>query len=164
MTMIIDGTNGLTFNNATTQASAGQILQVVSATYTGDTNTTSGSFSSSNLYATITPKFSTSKIIVLASSSSTYLASNQSISLRIYRGTSGNGSGSSIGAQNYYYQSAASSSAYVPAAFNLVDAPASTSALTYTVMQASANGGNVGYVSGWNPNNLATMILMEIAV
>ena len=32
MTMIIDGTNGLTFNNATTQASAGCVLQVVNAT------------------------------------------------------------------------------------------------------------------------------------
>ena len=44
MSLILDGTNGLTFNNATTQASAGVVLQVVNATTTTQVSTTSTSF------------------------------------------------------------------------------------------------------------------------
>ena len=36
MAITLDGTNGITFNNSTVQASAGQVLQVVNATV-GDT-------------------------------------------------------------------------------------------------------------------------------
>ena len=65
MSMIIDGTNGLTFNNATVQASAGQVLQVVNATYGTAASTSSASFVDSGMSATITPKFATSKIFAL---------------------------------------------------------------------------------------------------
>ena len=62
MTMIIDGTNGLTFNNNTVQASAGQVLQVVSTIKTDTFSTTSNGWTSvTNLSAIITPKFATSK-------------------------------------------------------------------------------------------------------
>jgi len=33
MSLILDGTGGITFNNSTVQASAGSVLQVVNATY-----------------------------------------------------------------------------------------------------------------------------------
>jgi hypothetical protein len=42
MTFIVDGTSGLTFPNSTVQASAGQIIQVVSGTTTATTTTTAG--------------------------------------------------------------------------------------------------------------------------
>jgi hypothetical protein len=65
MSLILDGTGGITFNNSTTQASAGQVLQVVSAQETSSTSTTSGSYvDMGTLSATITPKFATSKILV----------------------------------------------------------------------------------------------------
>ena len=64
MSLIIDGTNGLTFPNSTVQASAGQVLQVVQNTYSTITLTTSTSFVTTGLNATITPKFSTSKILI----------------------------------------------------------------------------------------------------
>lgn len=102
MSMIIDGTNGLTFNNSTTQASAGCVLQVVNATYSTGTSTTSTTLSDTGLTATITPKFSTSKILVLVHQnggvkvgSVTY--ANSSINLTLLRGASAI---TTIGARN----------------------------------------------------------------
>ena len=62
MTTIIDGSAGITFPNSTVQASAGQVLQVVNATYSTSTGTSSSSYVDTGLTASITPKFSTSKI------------------------------------------------------------------------------------------------------
>jgi hypothetical protein len=65
MSLILDGTGGITFNNATTQASAGQVLQVVNATYSTQINTTGATFIDTGLTASITPKFSTSKVLCI---------------------------------------------------------------------------------------------------
>ena len=86
MTMIIDGTNGLTFNNATTQASAGQVLQVVQNIYASYSSTSSTSYVDSGLSASITPKFSTSKILVMVSLQlATNTNSTESIATQIVR-------------------------------------------------------------------------------
>ena len=179
MSAIINGSSpSVTFSDGTTQATsaivsgyvpyanlpAGSVLQVVNATYTGDTTSSSGSYAQSGLYGTITPKYSTSKILVIASSSSTWVQSSGSgILIRLYRGTSGAGSGSSIGANSYYFQINASSS-YTPSIISLLDSPASTSALTYTVMMAVNGSGSVGFCSGFGAgNNLANITLLEIA-
>ena len=45
----------------------GKVLQVVNATYSTDTSTTSTSYVDTGLTATITPLFSTSKVLVLIS-------------------------------------------------------------------------------------------------
>ena len=69
MSMIIDGTNGLTFNNATTQNSGGKIIQVVSTNKT-DTFTTAAASTWTDITGmsvSITPKFSTSKIMIVIS-------------------------------------------------------------------------------------------------
>jgi hypothetical protein len=90
MTFIVDGTNGLTFNNATTQASAGQVLQVVSATNSTYTQIASTSFTDTGLTVSITPKFSTSKILVIVNQQmSVYRETNASITgcLQIVRGS-----------------------------------------------------------------------------
>jgi len=189
MTAIINGSSpSVTFSDGTTQATAGlissstlnasnvttgtlpsaqlpagSVLQVVNATYSSGTSTTSGSFVQSGLYGTITPKFATSKIFVLATSSSTYVqTSGSGILMRMYRGTSGAGSGSNIGASSYYFQTNSASS-YTTATISLLDSPASTSALTYTVMMSVNGSGAVGFCYGFEPNNLASITLMEIA-
>jgi hypothetical protein len=65
MPTIIDGTAGITFPNSTIQASAGQVLQVVNATYATQVSNNTNVYADTGLTATITPKFSTSKILVL---------------------------------------------------------------------------------------------------
>jgi hypothetical protein len=88
MSLVLDGTAGITFNNATTQASAGQVLQVVSANYSTSTSTTSGSFVDTGLTIAITPKFSTSKILAIACISAVYKnGANSSVGLNIVRGS-----------------------------------------------------------------------------
>jgi hypothetical protein len=133
--MIIDGTNGLTFNNATTQASAGSILQVVSATYSNAswTSTTSTSFVSTPLTASITPKFSTSKILIIASYSLSP-AVGQSIYSTIYRNSTNLGN-SSAGMSEFNYGDYVYSTA-----INYLDSPATTSSTTYTLYFRTSAG------------------------
>jgi hypothetical protein len=143
---------------------AGAILQVVNATVTGDTTTTSTSYGTTGLYATITPTSASSKIICLASSNNSYVGtSGNSLQTAFYRGTSGNGSGAVVGAALYYWITA-TNGLYKPSQMMYVDSPASTSALTYTVMHKSGNSGSsVGWCNGFASSNLATLILMEVA-
>ena len=92
MTFVVDGTNGLTFPNSTTQASSGVVLQVVSATSTTAFSTASSSYVSTGFSATITPKFSTSKVLILFSSRDMSQAGNMYPNIIWYRGaTSLNG-------------------------------------------------------------------------
>lgn len=71
MSVIIDGTAGITFPNSTTQASAGQVLQVVQTYLPSSFSTSSSSWTDwTGMTATITPKFSTSKILVTLTSGS----------------------------------------------------------------------------------------------
>jgi hypothetical protein len=146
------------------QLPTGSVLQIVQGTVAYDATTTSTSYSSSGLFATITPKYSTSKILVTCTSNAVYQATaGEGLRNRIYRGTSGEGSGSSIAAQSYILQTNAAS-LYSICSISFLDAPATTSAITYTMMNATATAGRtVGWNYGFGTGNLGTMILMEIA-
>lgn len=173
MSLIIDGTNGLTFNNNTTQASAGQVLQVVSATFTGgSTNSTANFTDSADMAsnsgvqfatASITPKFATSKILV---------------QFGCQVGNSGNMTGaiglfrnSTLLAQQRYWDgvlvSGQNNSLYIAS----YDSPATTSSVTYSVRGAVNNSlhtMNVGQANGYSSLTNSTtaapgIILMEIA-
>ena len=158
--MIIDGTNGLTFNNATTQSSAGQILQVVQGTATGS-STTSSSFVTAGLSASITPKFSTSKVLVMVSLGDVYNGSvAQAGTFTIYRNSTNiapNGSG--VNQAFAYYWTNASGPFQTSICFNYTDSPATTSSTTYTVY-FSTQGGTL-YTSINGQTN--TIQLLEVA-
>ena len=161
MSMIISGTDGLTFNNATTQASAGNVLQVVNATYSTTTSTSSASFSDTGLTATITPKFSTSKILVL-------------VSLPIFISKSTNDVGAKIqvvrgstviyvdGGETCSYITNSANSNQLGYKWNVsyLDSPATTSSTTYKTQQYAYNGTTI-YAQ--NASTVATITLMEIA-
>jgi len=158
MTFVVDGTNGLTFPNSTTQASAGQVLQVVNAFLNGGVSTTSTSLVATGLTATITPKFSTSKILVMVSHNAPAKASVAStdFGLSLYR----NGSslqrivsdGLNTGNTSQLYGTSQS--------FTHVDSPATTSATTYATYFQN-NGGSSNTVNIQTDNG--TIVLMEIA-
>lgn len=159
------GTNALA-SSAVTRPKigyAGALLQVVNASIATDVSTSSTSYGTTGLYATITPSSTSSKIICLASASISYIAnSGDALGSGFYRGTSGEGSGSIIGA-NPYYLIARANTMYQPVQMMYVDSPSSTSALTYTVMHKSTAGGVVGWCYGFGSSNRGTLILMEIA-
>jgi hypothetical protein len=162
MALTLDGTAGITFNNATTQASAGCVLQVVNATYGTGTSTTSATLADTGLTATITPKFATSKILVLVHQNGGVKVGNvsfgnSSINLALLRGASVI---TTIGARNGLttlvtdLYTASMSTAYL-------DSPATTSATTYKTQYANYQSGGTVYLQ--LAGETSTITLMEIA-
>ena len=161
MPTIIDGTAGITFPNSTVQASAGKVLQVVSATFATATTTTSTSYQASGLTASITPKFSTSKILISASVPyDTYGGTSNQASLTLYRGATDlitNGFSIIGGAGALNIQAGSSGLSWL-------DSPATTSSTTYTIYFRAAPTSSSGAVARIFVDGYAGSItLMEIA-
>jgi hypothetical protein len=170
MAFTIDGTNGLTFNNATTQASAGCVLQVVQATTTSAGSTTGSTPVDTTLSASITPKFSTSKILVLLNQPiEIYNNTNAGVqgSLNIVRGSTTVATYAScvysqfgVGGNGYQDSITTVSTQYL-------DSPATTSSTTYkTQGYVNTSSGSVGIrwnAAGYTGTCLSTITLMEIA-
>ena len=161
----VAGTNTLTLPASTgtvlTTGSpqSGGVIQVVNASTTTTVNTASTSPIDSNLTATITPKFATSKILVVINQSvGKENATTASTLLNLVR--NGSTLGGSFGA--YLLYTGASTPIYgASCAFNYLDSPATTSALTYkTQVYCNTASGNALA----QPNNSSSSItLMEIA-
>jgi hypothetical protein len=157
MTMIIDGTNGLTFNNSTVQASAGSVLQVVNATV-GYVTTTSSSYVDTGLTATITPKFSTSKILVIVNLNMiTTTNVSQTILFRLT-----NGSATPIQVLIDYGYSVATGG-LINSNISLLHSPATTSAYTYKIQFASSGSNTLRLNDYSTAPAVSTITLMEIA-
>ena len=158
MAMIIDGTNGLTFNNGTTQASAGQVLQVVNAVYATEVSTSGGTQIATGLTATITPQFSTSKILVIAMINGCYKETNNTSITSFLTKNAGN-------LKIMSFIAAATNNTNVndigTIGINFLDSPATTSATTYACTFASQQGNAAVYVQRFGSTSSIT--LMEIA-
>ena len=160
MSMIIDGTNGLTFNNATTQASAGKVIQVVSATYSTQASTINGTFIDTGLTASITPLFSTSKILVLLNQNGLAKANDNTandLTIRLYRGAT------LIATPAVYsmYTNSAFTWYGNCATLSLLDSPATTSSTTYKTQFNNSDGGGLVYVQ--SSSSTSTLTLLEIS-
>jgi hypothetical protein len=150
--------SAINLTNATALPSAalptGCVLQVVQGTYNSPASASTSTFVDSGITTSITPKFSTSKILVIA-----YLgmcsksASDTQLNLRIQR------SGGTIFSAASMNQGAATALTSNPTLVYL-DSPSTTSSTTYLVQLA--NRDNAGGVST-NANGTATITLMEIA-
>jgi hypothetical protein len=161
MPTIIDGTAGITFPNSTVQASAGQVLQVVNASYGLTNSTTSTTFVDTNLSATITPKFSTSKILVIIDQSGvgkTATVTGSGVGLALLRGST-----SILNFANYAAYTNSVVANYIGSvSANYLDSPATTSATTYkTQFKQSDSTPNTVIVQ--NNDSISTITLMEIA-
>ena len=158
MSLILDGTSGVTFPNSTVQASAGAVLQVVTGTYSTQTSTTSTTPVTTGFSATITPKFTTSKILVIVNSSTGVIATGNGVVLQLWRGGA---SVFSINTQaNYVNTSGTVNQVNQQTTNTYLDSPATTSATTYTVYFASLAAGTAYFSIG---SNASTITLMEIA-
>lgn len=157
MSLILDGTSGVTFPNSTVQASAGQVLQVVQGTTTANTTTTGTTPVATNLTATITPKFSTSKILIISTFSLYTANSNTKVYTSLYR----NSTNLSNAAGGAYLYNGAAGGIQATTGINLLDSPATTSATSYTIyLFGSATGNSVSF----NADTMGQqIILMEIA-
>ena len=162
MTFIVDGTNGLTFPNSTTQASGGKVLQVVQGVLSAVASSSSSTLADTGLTASITPLFSTSKILITASMSSCGKETNDTyLRLALLRGSTIIQYFENIGG----YTGSSSSNYIGTCAATYLDSPATTSSTTYKVQLSSGNNNAIVYISGvaatLQPKS--TITLMEIA-
>jgi len=137
----------------------GSVLQVVQGTYNASTvSTSSTSYVTTNLTVSITPKFSTSKVLVITTG--------------IFRKGATNGFGSSLaiyrdstavytGAYNELYGVSSENSAV--ATLNYLDSPASTSSIAYSLRFKTTSASNAQYFLPDAPNETGSIIVMEIA-
>ena len=162
MTTVINGSSpSITFSDSTTQASAGVVLQVVNATYSTETSSSSSTFADTGLTATITPKFSTSKILAIVNVASCgKQTNNTNLQLKLLRGSTSIADFERNGGFN-----AGTTANYIGScSINYLDSPATTSATTYKVQFASsANAASVFMCSSAGSASTSTITLMEIA-
>lgn len=158
MSMIIDGTNGLTFNNATTQNSGGQVLQVVNGTIATEIANTTTTYVDTQLTATITPKFSTSKILVIVDQADVYSPTTTGTKLQLLRGST-----SILVFGGYVAYQSLGSIDIGSVSCNYLDSPATTSATTYKTQFAQrVSSASAVYVQNGGLS-YSTITLMEIA-
>lgn len=141
----------------------GHVVQVVNGAYSTQVTTTGGSYTDTGLSASITPKFATSKILIIVDQAGcSKSGTDTSLQLRLVRNgsvlywfdTSGGWTGSNATTQ------------YGSTGTSYLDSPASASAITYKTEMAawSPNGGTVRtQTSVGNGFPVSTITLMEIA-
>jgi len=146
---------------ATSKLGTGAVLQVVQAALSSTITTTSTSYVASGLIASITPKFSTSKILVTVNGGITTYGTADFLLSRIYRQIA---SGSYAGIGGVEAMSLAGNAYLYPHSLSWLDSPATTSTVNYQPYFASS-GGNLMYYNYYTGTLLGqvTLTLMEIA-
>ena len=163
MPLVLSGAGTITGINATDGLSSPQsntVLQVVNATTATSASTSLTTFIDTNLTATITPKFATSKILVLVSQQGLYKTSasaSSGVNLKLLR----NATVVNYFAQGYGYTNTTIENIAGCASTCYLDSPATTSATTYKTQFANFVNASSVYVQG--NADTSTITLMEIA-
>jgi len=138
---------------------AGNIIQVVSLNKTNTQNggyflqTTATSFTASTFSSTITPKFASSKIIVLVN---THLYSENAASyMTIYRDST------NLGGSAHGFIASTFLAGWKPISMHYLDSPSTTSAITYKIYARALSGGTAYIGNDTDCFNVIT--LMEVA-
>jgi len=166
MSVVINGTgsiSGLSNVGGISSAQSGSVIQTVYVSYSTQFATTSGSYASSGIAASITPQFSNSKILILMSIPALvqHTSNNDNgIGLSIYRG----GVQTYTDANTYDSLYANTNGSAYPVLrgrvfLGYLDSPATTSSTTYTLYTAAYGGTATTCSNG----AIATVTLLEIA-
>ena len=159
--LTFDGTTLTVANRgiSTSSVPVGSVIQVVNAVYTTQTGNSTNVLADSGLTATITPLYSTSKILVIVDQNGCYNAGvAQGMQISLLRGASIlanlgiRAGGDSISGVTMSIGSVSG---------NYLDSPATTSATTYKTQFSSL--GNVAAVYVQVYSSASTITLMEIA-
>jgi hypothetical protein len=142
----------------------GSVLQVVNATYSTSVEIKSTSFVDTGLTATITPKFSTSKILVLVSQPISIFQNtnlDRSFFTQILRGAT------AVSNKDFLGYAGVSSNGYVgmtlDGSFVFLDSPATTSATTYKAQGKLSSTANDTGMSINRNSTQSSIVLLEIA-
>ena len=151
--------SGLAAVDGLSSPQTGSVLQVVNATYSTQQGTTTSTFTDTGLTATITPKFTTSKILVLVSQNGAYKTNGnlgQAVQIRLVRGsTTINTFSIGLAYTGTTIENTASASTCY------LDSPATTSATTYKTQFAGYINASAVYVQTFSETSSIT--LLEIA-
>jgi len=177
MTTIIDGSAGITYpvvagSSSAVQASAGKVLQVVTANKTDTFSTASTSFTDiTSLSVSITPSSASNKILIMAYISAQGTPAATVTHHRLVRGSTaiavGDAASSRTQASAGLYSSVSDVTQQATIVF--LDTPATTSSTTYKCqMRVNTSTGYVNRTSSDtdNTNNartISTITVMEIA-
>ena len=139
-TLIVDNIQGATAAS-NVKMPAGHVVQTV--TFTDDTaqTITATSYTKSNLKLSITPKYSTSKIFVVATFSAYVSTSGQSSYFAMYRDTT------NLTDPQAFRLESNGGTWFGPASISLVDSPSTTSSTEYSVQlrsQTNSLSTNIG--------------------
>jgi hypothetical protein len=168
MTITIDGTAGITFPNGTNPQDAPcKVLQVVSTTKSDSFSTSSTSFVDvTGLSASITPLFSTSKILVIINMQIS-APSNNFMPVNLVRNTTAiaqPSTGSYQSTMNGYPGDVSNATSLFNIGMNYLDSPATTSSTTYKIQAyVTAGTGYVNTRASGIGSQISTITLMEIA-
>ena len=140
----------------------GGIIQVVQGTSTTPTTIDSTSYMASNLSATITPKFNTSKILIQTTQVSDNGAGGRQLYLTIQRSIGGASYSNIIGGSEGGYSASydAGDRCIETANITFLDSPSTTSAVTYKVYGKNSSSYSTE-VGGQNTEQI--MVLMEVS-
>ena len=153
-TLTLPATTGTVALTSQIPSSVGKVLQVVQGVLTSTQSTTSTTFISSTLSASITPSSASNKILVCVNGGKFYIASNYLLTCQMYK----NGSAMS----GVYWTVAEGNPVGTNHSFMYLDSPATTSATTYTAYYRTTGG--TGYFSdGPSTWGNTYITLMEIA-
>lgn len=136
----------------------GKVLQVVQVTKTSETLSSSTSFVSAGLSASITPSATSSKVLVAYHIPSFINTASQYLWFTIFRGTV---SGTNLGHSLYGFSNLYSGGGILisDSSGKFLDSPSTTSAQTYTIGMKVNGGQGTSSVNG----STSTITLMEIS-
>ena len=146
----------------------GGIIQILQGSTNNRLETSSQSFVASNLSASITPKFNTSKIFIMVSGDCNTNADNNEIFLTIYRSIGGGtfeDLGATLGGEYYGFMTCRNADRLHSAvSINYLDSPSTTSSVEYKiyVRKSSQGSGNVEFPVN-NGAQKAFITLMEVS-
>jgi hypothetical protein len=177
MTIKVDGINGLTFADNSTQnvtalnasnitagtlgkarLPSGSILQVAQYLNYSSVSTTNSSFTATGYAVTITPISSTSTMLVRCALSGSQSASNGAGYFTVYR--NGSNLAGASGYNTIYTNASYSNPFRIPVVIELTNASGGTSAITYEVYFKT---NTVGTVALNNDSSASVITVMEIA-
>jgi hypothetical protein len=145
----------------TSGPSAGQVIQVKTATDSSTRTTSSTSFTaaSNTLSVSITPASASNKMFLMANLGSSGSENDQAIYFTIYRDSTNLGTANYGFSSIYTYVGDVGSTLSIPASMSYLDSPSTTSSITYQV-RFRASAGTVG-MNEISPS-LMSLTVMEI--
>tara|TARA_R100000742_G_C4253394_1_gene71507 strand:+ start:55 stop:567 length:513 start_codon:yes stop_codon:yes gene_type:complete len=157
-----NGTTAATVDSSGNVHRAGLILQVQSAQLVSGSQWSTTSTSYTDIHSvTITPKFSTSKILFQLAGEVGSSGDNTAILLKVIRNIGGGGF-TTIGGGGFCYEN----NNYEACALSIMDSPSTTSACIYKVQGArSSTNGTAYYPTNWSIDATEgnTITVMEVA-